>query len=302
MPGVRCRHPGWQIYSEYYYGGRWQTSMSKKSRKNKIPDKRSLDATGGKAAPFEPAVHRRWQIAAICVALALVTVITFWNVRHNDFLMLDDDEYVALNQNVQHGINLQSVEWAFTTFNQSNWHPLTWVSHMADWSFYGNHPAGHHLTNLCIHSANAVLLFLLLLYMTNYLWRSAIVAFLFALHPAHVESVAWIAERKDVLCAFFLLATLLAYAWYVRRPSWKRFAAVAFGFACALMSKPMAVTLPFSLLLLDYWPLRRVSFNQETRASGSPLSGSYALKSGCYLRWRLSQASSHLLRSGPAVR
>ena len=111
-----------------------------------------------------------------------------------------------------------------------------------------------------------ILLFLLLLYMTGYLGRSAMVAFLFALHPAHVESVAWVAERKDVLCAFFWFATLLAYAWYVRRPSWKRYVLVVCCFACGLMSKPMAVTLPFTLLLLDYWPLRRITFAPETRA------------------------------------
>ena len=130
---------------------------------------------------------------------------------------------------------------------------------------YGKNPAGHHITNVFLHAANAILLFLLLLYMTGYLGRSAMVAFLFALHPAHVESVAWLAERKDLLCAFFWFAALLAYAWYLRKPSWKRYACVICGFACALMSKPMAVTLPFTLLLLDYWPLRRITFTPETR-------------------------------------
>ena len=178
----------------------------------------------------------------------------------NDFLTYDDSVYVMENQHVQQGVTMQSIAWAFTTFHQFNWHPLTWISHMVDWSLYGKNPAGHHMTNVCLHAANAVLLFLLLLYMTGYLGRSAMVAFLFALHPAHVESVAWIAERKDVLCAFFWFAALLAYAWYVRKPSWKRFAWVVCGFACALMSKPMAVTLPFTLLLLDYWPLRRITF------------------------------------------
>ncbi|MGP8270370.1 MAG: tetratricopeptide repeat protein [Terracidiphilus sp.] len=137
---------------------------------------------------------------------------------------------------------------------------------MVDWSLYGNNPAGHHLTNLFLHTANAILLFLLLVYITGFLGRSAIVAFLFALHPVHVESVAWLAERKDVLCAFFFLCTLLAYAWNLRKPSWKRYLLVICGFACALMSKPMAVTLPFTLLLLDIWPLRRISFEPETRA------------------------------------
>jgi tetratricopeptide (TPR) repeat protein len=161
---------------------------------------------------------------------------------------------------------MQSMAWAFTTFHRSNWHPLTWISHMVDWKLYGKDPAAHHMTNVCLHAANAVLLFLLLLYMTGFLGRSAMVAFLFAVHPAHVESVAWLAERKDVLCAFFWLATLLAYAWYVRKPSWMRFLWVVCGFACALLSKPMAVTLPFTLILLDYWPLRRITFARETRA------------------------------------
>jgi tetratricopeptide (TPR) repeat protein len=137
---------------------------------------------------------------------------------------------------------------------------------MVDWSLYGKNPASYHVTNLCLHTANAILLFLLLLYLTGYLARSAIVAFLFALHPAHVESVAWIAERKDVLCAFFWFAALLGYVWYARRPSWERLACVAFAFACGLLSKPMIVTLPFTLLLLDIWPLRRITFSAETRA------------------------------------
>ena len=166
---------------------------------------------------------------------------------------------------MQQGVTMQSIAWAFTTFHLANWHPLTWISHMVDWSLYGNNPFGHHMTNVCLHAANAVLLFLLLLYMTGFLGRAAMVAFLFALHPAHVESVAWIAERKDVLCAFFWFGAWLAYAWYVRRPSWRRFAWVVCGFACGLMSKPMVVTLPFTLLLLDYWPLRRITFARETR-------------------------------------
>ncbi len=166
---------------------------------------------------------------------------------------------------MQHGLTMQSIEWAFTTFHEGNWHPLTWISHTIDWSIYGNSPVGHHMTNVCLHAANAILLFLLLLYITGYLGRSALVSFLFALHPAHVESVAWLAERKDLLCTFFWFASLLAYAWYVRNPSWKRFVWVICGFACALMSKPMAVTLPFTLLLLDYWPLRRITFAQDPR-------------------------------------
>ena len=244
--------------------------MARKSRQRKSEVKRPPEALAGKTVPIAPATHKPWQIAAVCIALAMVTLFAYRGVRSNGFLIYDDDVYVLENHQVQHGLNMQSMAWAFTTFDQSNWHPLTWISHMVDWRLYGNNPIGHHVTNVHLHAANAVLLFLLLLYMTGFFGRSAMVAFLFALHPAHVESVAWIAERKDVLSAFFWFATLLAYAWYVRRPSWKRFLWVVCGFAFGLMSKPMVVTLPFTLLLLDIWPLRRISFTRETRARWFP--------------------------------
>ena len=243
--------------------------MAKKSRRRKFEAKRPSEALAGKTVALAPATHKPWQITAVCIVLVVVTVFAFRGVRNNDFLDYDDYDYVVQNRQVQQGVTAQSVEWAFTTFHSANWHPLTWISHMVDWKLYGSNPYGHHMTNVCWHAANSVLLFLLLLYMTGFIWRSAIVAFLFALHPAHVESVAWVAERKDVLCAFFFFATLLAYAWYVRRPSWKRYVWIVFCFACALMSKPMAVTLPFTLLLLDYWPLRRIAFAPETRARWS---------------------------------
>jgi tetratricopeptide (TPR) repeat protein len=195
---------------------------------------------------------------------------------------MDDDAYVQQNRQVQQGLTMHSIEWAFTTFYASNWHPLTWISHMVDWKLYGSNPTGHHVTNVYLHAANAILLFLLLLYMTGYLGRSAMVAFLFALHPAHVESVAWVAERKDVLSTFFWFAALLAYTWYVRRPSWKRYALVTCCFACGLMSKPMAVTLPFTLLLLDYWPLRRITFARDKRARWFP-----SLWKLCVEKWLL---------------
>jgi tetratricopeptide (TPR) repeat protein len=240
--------------------------MAKKSRQRKFQLKRPPEAQAVKAASITHATHKPWQIVVVCAVLALVTVLTFQGVRNNGFLTYDDMDYVGQNHEVHQGLTAQSIEWAFTTSRVSNWHPLTWILHMVDWSLYGKNPAGHHMTNVLLHAANAILLFLLLLYMTGYLGRSAIVASLFALHPAHVESVAWLAERKDVLCAFFFFATLLGYAWYVRKPSWKRFICVVCGFACALMSKPMAVTLPFTLLLLDYWPLRRITFEPEVRS------------------------------------
>jgi tetratricopeptide (TPR) repeat protein len=252
--------------------------MPSKSRQRKSQGKRPPETPAAKTALTSPAAHKPWQIAVVCIVLAVVTAFAYHGVRAADFVTFDDLSYVLENKQVQQGVNLQSVEWAFTSFYASNWHPLTWISHMIDWNLYGDTPAGHHITNLCLHAANAILLFLLLLYMTGYAGRSAIVAFLFALHPAHVESVAWISERKDVLCAFFFLATLLAYAWYVRRPSWKRFAWVIFGFACAIMSKPMAVTLPLVLLLLDYWPLRRITFSTEARAHWLPSLGKLCLE------------------------
>jgi tetratricopeptide (TPR) repeat protein len=237
--------------------------MASKSRQRKSQAKRPQ---AGKTAPSTTPAHKPWQIAAVCILLALATAFAYHGVRNNDFLSLDDNNYVSENSHVQQGVTGQSVAWAFTTFQEGNWHPLTWISHMIDWSLYGMHPAGYHVANVCLHAANSILLFLLFLSITGFLGRSAMVSFLFALHPAHVESVAWIAERKDLLCAFFWFAALLGYAWFVRKPSWKRFIWVVLAFACALMSKPMAVTLPFTLLLLDYWPLRRMTFAPEAGA------------------------------------
>jgi tetratricopeptide (TPR) repeat protein len=256
--------------------------MAKRLRQRNIQSKRPLVATAGKTVVPVAAIHKPWQIVAVCIVLAAITAIAFRGVSNNDFLTYDDPGYVQENLNVQQGLNAQSITWAFTSFDQGNWHPLTWISHIADWQLYGNHPRGHHLTNLCLHIANSVLLFLLLLYMTGFLGRSAMVAALFALHPAHVESVAWLSERKDLLCAFFWFLALFAYAWYVRKPSWKRLAALICAFACALLSKPMAVTLPFVLLLLDYWPLRRITFTTENRARWLP-----SLGKSCIEKWPL---------------
>jgi tetratricopeptide (TPR) repeat protein len=240
--------------------------MPSKSRQRKLRAQHPPKELAEKTVPSVSTSYQPWQIAAVCLVLAVVTVVAFQSVRANDFVAYDDDVYVQDNQQVQQGLTAQSIDWAFTTFHAANWHPLTWISHIIDWDLYGKDPGGQHMTSVYLHAANAILLFLLLLYMTGFLGRSAIVACLFALHPAHVESVAWIAERKDVLCALFWFAALLAYAWYVRGRSWKRYACVVFFFACALMSKPMAVTLPLTLLLLDYWPLRRFAFTAETRA------------------------------------
>ncbi|HET6488429.1 MAG TPA: hypothetical protein VFG28_01615, partial [Syntrophales bacterium] len=189
--------------------------------------------------------------------LLLATLAVFWQVKSHDFINLDDEQYVTQNPYVRGGLTAANLAWAFTTTHASNWHPLTWISHQLDVQFFGMNPAGHHLVNLLLHIANTLLLFFVLNRMTQRLWQSAAVAALFALHPLHVESVAWVAERKDVLSTFFMLLTLWAYFVYTLRPGRLRYLLVAVLFALGLMSKPMLVTLPFVLLLLDYWPLGR---------------------------------------------
>jgi hypothetical protein len=194
----------------------------------------------------------------IYLALAVSTLIAYEPIRHNDFVRYDDHEYVTENPNVTGGITRQSIIWAFTKFRVSNWHPITWLSHMLDCEIYGLNPLGHHITSLLLHIANTLLLFLLLSKMTGALWKSAFVAAAFALHPIHVESVAWVAERKDVLSGLFWMLTIIAYVHYARHPNIKRYVLVLLAFIMGLMSKPMVVTLPFVLLLLDWWPLGRL--------------------------------------------
>ena len=199
--------------------------------------------------------RRQWKFIA-CIFLILATLIVFWGVKNNQFIYYDDDIYVVNNQIVRAGLSLQGLIWAFTTL-YPYWHPLTWLSHMLDCSLFGLHPGPHHLTSLFFHIANSLLLFLWLQRTTRALGRSFLVAALFALHPLHVESVAWLAERKDVLSTFFWLLTLGSYTWYVESPCFKRYSLVLLCFCLGLMAKPMVVTLPFVLLLLDYWPLGR---------------------------------------------
>jgi Flp pilus assembly protein TadD len=200
---------------------------------------------------------------AICLALALVTAILYWPITGHDFVSIDDQEYIQENSHVTPGLTWSGIAWAFETGYASNWHPLTWVSHMLDCTLYGLRPGGHHLTNLLLHAADTLLLFLLLNQMTRAPWRSAFVAALFAWHPLHVESVAWASERKDVLSTLFWLLTTMAYVRYVRgsgtdQPRSRAWYYVALiCFALGLMCKPMLVTLPCALLLLDFWPLNR---------------------------------------------
>src|SRR5665213_417069 len=199
----------------------------------------------------------------ICLVLALGTAALYWPVTRNGFVNFDDEEYITGNAHVTSGLTWTNVVWAFKSGEAANWHPLTWISHMVDCDLYGPNAGGHHLTNLLFHVANTLLLFLLLNQMTGAPWRSAFVAAFFAWHPLHVESVAWASERKDVLSTFFELLALLAYVRYanvskVQNPKSKVFYVLALAmFACALMSKPMPVTMPFVMLLLDYWPLQQ---------------------------------------------
>jgi protein O-mannosyl-transferase len=200
----------------------------------------------------------RWQLAGVCLVLAAMTFAVFGQTLWHEFVNFDDREYVYENPVVARGLTLKGIVWAFTQAHAANWHPLTWLSHMLDCQLYGLNPGGHHLTNVLLHTATVILLFLVLRQMTGALWRSAFVAAVFAIHPLRVESVAWVAERKDVLSGLFFMLTLGAYVRYVRRPwSLARYGLVVLLFAMGLMCKPMLVTLPVVLLLLDYWPLQR---------------------------------------------
>ncbi len=207
------------------------------------------------------ALHRpknlRRVIACICICLFVLTWVVFGQTVRYDFVNYDDPRYVYQNTRITSGISVGNVIWAFSHIHSENWHPLTTITHMLDCQLHGLNAGWHHFTNVLLHSFAVVLLFVALERMTGALWRSAFVSAVFAVHPLHVESVAWIAERKDVLSAFFFMLTLLAYLHYTRAPSIGRYLTVAVGVALGLMSKPMLVTLPFVLLLLDYWPLGR---------------------------------------------
>ena len=204
---------------------------------------------------------------AICIFLVVATLAVYWQIQDHEFLYFDDNQYVTDNLNVKTGFTRESIVWAFTTSHAANWHPVTWLSHILDYQLYGLHPKGHLLTNLLIHIANALLLFTVLLRMTGALWQSGFVAALFALHPFNVESVAWAAERKNVLSTLFWLLTTWAYIRYTEKPTVKKYGWVALFLALGLMSKPMLVTLPFVLLLLDYWPLKRWKADDQVGAS-----------------------------------
>ena len=200
----------------------------------------------------------------ICIFLIVATFCIYVQVQDHEFINFDDDLYITNNVNVKGGLTSKSISWAFTNTHFGGWIPLSMLSFILDYELYGLNPTGYLLTNLFFHIANALLLFLVLLRMTGTIWQSAFVAAMFAFHPLNVESVAWIAERKNVLSTLFWLLTMWAYIRYADKPTIKRYGLVCLFFTLGLMSKPMLVTLPFVLLLLDYWPLRRLEFIQES--------------------------------------
>ena len=220
---------------------------------------------------------RETHVLILCLVLVAATLAFYNSIIHNQFIDFDDSAYIVKNPSIQGGLNWDTVKWSFTTFREGNWHPLTWLSHALDYRLFRLNPAGHHYTNLLLHVANAVLLFLLLLRATGSTWRCMFVGALFALHPVNVESVAWAAERKNVLSMLFLLLALHAYDRYARTAKRRLYLAVTILFALGLMAKPQIVTLPFVLLLWDYWPLQRIETRSPTvRSDGDPVRRSFA--------------------------
>jgi len=216
----------------------------------------------------------RWPVFLVSLILAVSTAVVYQGVAHSDFISFDDPFYVTNNYHVKKGLSVEGFRWAFTEFYASNWHPLTWLSHMLDVELFGLTPSGPHLVNLGFHIANTLLLFWFFLRTTKLLWPGAFVAAMFALHPLHVESVAWISERKDVLSTFFWFAVMISWSYYAASPSRGRYILSLLLFAFGLMSKPMLVTLPVVLLLLDFWPLSRIPLDQprnRRRSSASPV-------------------------------
>jgi protein O-mannosyl-transferase len=221
---------------------------------------KTLLSTLAKLAKAHPSTSRTASfnsIILVCVALVAVTFAVYLQVGNHQFIVFDDDTYVTQNEHVANGLTGPNIVWAFASVEEGNWHPVTWLSHMADVQLYGMNPRGHHLTNVALHIVSSLLLLFLLLRMTGSLGRSSFVAALFALHPLHVESVAWVAERKDLLCAFFWFLTLLFYTDYVKKRKTGLYLLTLFSFVLGLMSKPMLVTLPIVMLLIDFWPLER---------------------------------------------
>ena len=212
---------------------------------------------------FDKFTINQKQSILVVLMLIILTLGVYWPVQNFEFINFDDDVYVTENSHIKSGVTLDGFCWAFSTKYFGLWNPITWLSLMFDYKLFGFNAGGYHWTNVIIHILNAILLFFLFRNLTGAVWRSAFVAALFAIHPINIESVAWVSERKNVLSAFFWMLTMLFYVWYVKQPDWKRYLSVLISFALGLMSKPMLVTLPFVLLLIDYWPLNRTSINTQ---------------------------------------
>ncbi len=233
-----------------------------------MPPKAKLAPEPKPAVLFASAEKRN---PIVCLLLAVVTLALYNPVNRHPFVNYDDDRYVTENAHVRQGLTADTIAWSLTSTEQANWHPLTWMSHALDVSLFRLNPAGHHLTSVLLHVVNVCLLFLLLMWATKRLGPSLLVAALFAVHPINVESVAWVAERKNVLCTLFFFWGLWAYGWYAQKPNWNRYLAVLGSFVAALASKPMVITFPFVLLLLDYWPLARMDKAGENKTPWSRL-------------------------------
>lgn len=225
-------------------------------------------------------VHNKTLYLMICVFLIIVNLAIYLQVTGFEFTTFDDPVYVTQNPNVRAGLTSESAWWALTAAYAQNWHPLTWISHMSDVQLYGMDAGKHHLSAVLLHIINTLLLFFVLTLLTGYPWRSAFVAALFAVHPLHVESVAWVAERKDVLSTLFLLLTILAYIYYSAKPNIQRYLLVALAFGLGLLAKPMLVTVPFLLLILDFWPLKRLNLGWKLAIEKLPLLAMTAVSCG----------------------
>ncbi len=236
-----------------------------------VHKKTRAETRGKSAAPPQLwwRLSQRGWILLLCACLTIAVVATYFPVSTHPFINYDDDVYIVHNSHLKAGLSWETVKWAFTSFYASNWHPLTWLSHAADYEFFGLDAGRQHVVNLLLHAINGLLLFWVLWRATGYVGRSAMVAALFALHPINVETVAWIAERKNLLSLMFFLLALGAYTWYARNPRLSRYLTVALLFALGLMSKPQIITLPFVLLLWDYWPLQRMDRPRQTAASAA---------------------------------
>ena len=243
------------------------------------PEKRTSpqSATGRFTRPWFTRAKKR--ILILGLVLVVATLVLYYPAIHHPFVNYDDNVYITENHHVQAGLTWDTVAWAFTTYDGANWHPLTWLSHALDWQLFQLGPAGHHGTNVLLHTLNVALLFWILLQATGSAGRSFMVAALFALHPINVESVVWVAERKNLLSMLFFLLALGAYRWYAREPRPGRYAVVALFFALGLMCKPQVITLPFVLLLWDYWPLRRMATGHQA-AFDTPDNSPALAKSG----------------------